>query len=137
MGADARNKKILAGVAVTTVVLAIVGYVGFGSDEQAQAPQTTVQESPRLASDTPLEEDASPARRDTSQTIPRSSRGRLEADKRAAIDDEQEEEQAPSAKKKDKRKKKGSRRRSRSSEAEDEDEAKKRAPKEVPPERPF
>ena len=137
MGADARNKKILAGVAVTVVVLAIVGYVGFGSGETGQAPQTTVQKSPLLASDTPLDEDTPEVRREAGQETPRPSRGRLEADERAAIDDEQEDEQAPSAKKKDKRKRKASRRRNRSAEAEEEVESKKNAPKHVPPERPF
>ena len=137
MGTDANKKKILAGVGVIAVVLAGVGYVGLGSDEQAQKPDTTVQEPPQLASDTPVEENAPLVGRDTSQTTPRSSRGRLEADERAEIDDEQEEQQGPSAKKKDRRKKKGSRRRSRSSEAEDEEETKKNAPKKVPPERPF
>lgn len=137
MGTDANKKKILAGVAVIAVVLAGVGYVGLGSDEQAQKPQTTVQKPSQLASDTPVEENTPLVGRDTSQTAPRASRGRLEADERAAIGNEQGEQQAPSAKKKDRRKKKGSRRRSRSSETEDENETKKNAPKKVPPERPF
>ncbi len=137
MGTDANKKKILAGVAVIAVVLVVVGYVGFGSDEQPQESNSTVERPSQLASDPLVEEDTSPARRDTSQTSPRSSRGRLEGDERGVIDDEQEDEQAPSAKKKDRKKKKGSRRRSRSSEAEDEDGAKKQAPKKVPPERPF
>ena len=137
MGADARNQKIIAGVAVTAVVLAIVGYVGFGSGEQGQTPQTTVQKSPLLASDTPLDEDIPEVRRDASQASPPASRGRIEADQAAATNDEEEDEQAPSAKKKDKKRRKGSRRRNQSSESDEEVESKQNAPKHVPPERPF
>ena len=137
MGADARNQKIIAGVAVTAVVLVIVGYVGFGSSEPVQAPTTSVQNPPRLASDTPLDEDIPEVRRDTSQTSPPASRGRIEADQAAATSDEQADEQAPSTKKKDKKRRKGSRRRNQSSESDEEVESKQNAPKHVPPERPF
>lgn len=137
MGADARKQNIIAGVAVTAVVLAIVGYVGFGSGEPVQTPTTSVQDPPMLASDTPLDEDVPEVRRDTSQASPPAPRGRIEADQAAAANDEDEDEQAPSAKKKDRKRRKGSRKRNQSSESEEEVESKQNAPKHVPPERPF